>query len=126
MADEKTYYSGFSTTTAHLPGGSFVLTNQELVNADLLNHIYTEYFERPHMPSFGTRIPSLVFEPNDLETKNIIKEDLEKVFDYDPRVSLVDLQIYSLPDNNAIVAIATLFYIELEVTDDLRIEVYSQ
>jgi phage baseplate assembly protein W len=77
------------------------------------------------MPSFGTRIPTLVFEPNDAEVRNIIREDLTKVFEYDPRVKLQNLKVLSLPDNNAIVAIATLFYIELNVAGDLRIEVYS-
>lgn len=78
------------------------------------------------MPSFGTRIPGLVFEPNDAEVQDIIREDLNKVFNYDPRVSLQDLQIYSFPDNNAIVAIATLLYLEMNVTGDLNIEIYSQ
>ena len=121
----KIYYRGFSSKQASLPGGSFTTTNLDCVNNDLMNHIYTEYYERPHMPSFGTRIPSLVFEPNDLQVRNIIKEDLTKVFNYDPRVTLNSLNVYALPDNNAIVAVANLNYIELEVTGDLRIEVYS-
>jgi phage baseplate assembly protein W len=119
------FYKGFSSKKASLPGGSFTTINKETVNADLMNHIYTEYFERPHMPSFGTRIPTLVFEPNDAEVQKIITEDLTKVFNYDPRVSLKNLNVYSLPDNNAIVAVATLHYVELEVTGDLHIEIYS-
>ena len=122
---QKIFYKGFSSRNASKPGGSFTLTNKDLVNEDLLNHIFTEYFERPHMPSFGTRIPSLVFEPNDAQVRAIIEEDLRKVFAYDPRVQLLDLQVMSFPDNNAIVAIANLLYIELKVTGDLKIEVYS-
>ena len=121
----KVYYQGFSSKKASNPHGSFTTINQECVNTDLMNHIFTEYFERPHMPSFGTRIPSLTFEPNDNQVKAIIKEDLTKVFNYDPRVELQDLTIYALPDNNAIIAIATLLYIELQVTGDLKIEIYS-
>jgi phage baseplate assembly protein W len=121
----KIFYKGFSSRNAGTPNGSFSATNKDLVNQDLLNHIFTEYWSRPHMPSFGTRIPTLVFEPNDAEVRNIIREDLTKVFEYDPRVKLQNLKVLSLPDNNAIVAIATLFYIELNVAGDLRIEVYS-
>ncbi len=121
----KIFYKGFSSRSASRPNGAFSLTNKDLVNEDLLNHIYTEYWERPHMPSFGTRIPTLVFEPNDMEVRDIITEDLTNVFEYDPRVQLLDLQVFSLPDNNAIVAVATLLYIELEVTGDLKIEIYS-
>lgn len=121
----KIFYRGFSTRNASKPGGSFTLTNKALVNEDLMNHIFTEYFERPHMPSFGTRIPSLVFEPNDAQVRAIIEEDLRKVFNYDPRVQLQNLQVLSLPDNNAIVAVATLLYLELKVVGDLKIEIYS-
>lgn len=125
MTKQKIFYKGFSSRNASKPGGSFMLTNKELVEEDLLNHIFTEYFERPHMPSFGTRIPSLVFEPNDDQVRKIIDEDLRKVFNYDPRVQLQDLTVTSYPDNNAIVAIANLLYIELNVTGDLKIEIYS-
>lgn len=125
MKQEKIFYKGFSSRNASRPGGSFMLTNKDLVNEDLLNHIFTEYFERPHMPSFGTRIPTLVFEPNDAEVRAIVDEDLRKVFNYDPRVKLQDLTVVSLPDNNAIVALATLMYIELNVVDNLKIEIYS-
>lgn len=125
MATQKIFYKGFSSRNASKPGGSFMLTNKELVEEDLLNHIFTEYFERPHMPSFGTRIPSLVFEPNDAQVRAIIDEDLRKVFNYDPRVQLQDLTVMSLPDNNAIVALANLLYLELNVVDNLKIEIYS-
>lgn len=119
-------YRGFSSAGALAPGGSFTTTNVETVKADLMAHIFTEHYSRPHMPSFGTRIPTLAFEPNDSEVRDIIREDLTMVFEYDPRVKLLDLKIFSLPDNNAIVAIATLRYIELAVTGDFRIDVYSQ
>jgi phage baseplate assembly protein W len=119
------YYRGFSTRNMDQPGGTPTIVNVACVNEDLLNHIYTEYYERPHMPSFGTRIPGLVFEPNDAEVQDIIRQDLTKVFNYDPRVLLQNLQILSFPDLNAIVAIATLLYRELNVVGDLNIQIYS-
>jgi phage baseplate assembly protein W len=122
---KKIFYRGFSTEAASKPGGSFTVINKECVNTDLLNHIFTEFFERPHMPSFGTRIPTLVFEPNDAEVREIIRQDLTKVFNYDPRIDVLNLEVFSLPDNNAIVAIATLLYKELKVQGDLKVEIYS-
>jgi phage baseplate assembly protein W len=122
----KIFYRGFSSKNASKPGGSFTVTNIECVKADLMAHIFTSYYDRPHQPSFGTRIPTLAFEPNDGEVRQIIREDLTKVFNYDPRVKLLSLDIYSLPDNNAIAAIAKLLYIEFDVTGDLRIDIYSQ
>ena len=75
------------------------------------------------MPGFGTRIPSLAFEPIDQRTLNIIDTDLREVFAYDPRVELLDLKIIPMSDNNTILAYASLKYIELGKVDTLHIEV---
>lgn len=121
----KAIYKGFST--AHWKTTkSFTLTNIDLVKQDLLNHIYTIKGERLFMPNFGTRIPLMAFEPNDDATISIIKEDLTEVFNYDPRVKLLSLNVASLPNNNAIIAIANLLYIEFQVTDILNLEVATQ
>lgn len=120
----KVIYKGFSTRN-WIKNKTFSLTNIELVKRDLLNHIYTIKGDRVEMPNFGTRIPVLTFEPNDENTRRVIEEDLTAVFDYDPRVKLISLNVLSLPDNNAIIALADLLYIEFNVTDVLRIEVPS-
>lgn len=118
-------YKGFSTKNWK-KNRTFAVSDFEAVKEDLLNHIFTIKGERAHMPNFGTRIPLLTFEPNDEITRSIIDEDLRTVFDYDPRVQLIALNIMSLPDNNAMIAIADLLYLEFNVTDVLRIEVQSQ
>lgn len=118
-------YKGFSTANWR-KSRSLDINNIDLVKQDLLNHIYTERGERVMMPSFGTRIPAIVFEPNDENTRLIVEEDLTEVFNYDPRVKLISLNVMSLPDNNAIVAIADLLYVEFNVRDNLRIEVPTQ
>jgi phage baseplate assembly protein W len=120
----KAIYRGFSTSN-WIKSKSFGVSNIETVKQDLLNHIYTIKGERVMMPSFGTRIPLLTFEPNDPLTLAIVEEDLKTVFDFDPRVKLIEMKIVSLPDNNAILALADLLYIEFEVRDVLRIEVKS-
>jgi len=118
-------YRGFSTAN-WLVSKSFVLTNIDLVKQDLLNQIYTIKGERVMMPNFGTRIPIMAFEPNDAKTIGIIEEDLTAVFNYDPRVKLLSLNVTALPNNNAIIAAANLLYIEFNVTDVLNIEVPTQ
>lgn len=104
----------------------FSLTDIELVKRDLLNHIFTVKGERVMMPDFGTRIPILAFEPNDEQTLAIVEADLREVFNYDPRVKIISLSVVSLPDNNTILALADLLYVEFNVTDVLKIEVQSQ
>jgi phage baseplate assembly protein W len=121
----KAIYRGFSTAN-WITNSTLGLSNIELVKRDLLNHIYTVKGERVMMPNFGTRIPTLTFEPNDEFTKRIIEEDLTEVFNYDPRVKLIGLNVLSLPDNNSILALADLLYVEFNVRDTLNIEVPSK
>lgn len=118
-------YRGFSFAGWKSRKG-FRLFDIELVKRDLLNHIYTIKGEHRYMPNFGTRIPLLTFEQIDRETLSIVEADLTEVFKYDPRVQLISLSVNALPDNNAILAMADLLYVEFNVRDVLHIEVPSQ
>ena len=100
----------------------------DLVKQDLLNHIYTRRGERKMMPTFGTRIPDMLFEQLDDITMGIIQEDLLTVIDYDPRVEFVPngifetgVEITPLYDENAIIATVNLYYIELDLKEVLHI-----
>lgn len=118
-------YRGFSFA-GWKSRNSFRLYDIELVKRDLLNHIYTIKGEHRYMPNFGTRIPLLTFEQLDQETIDIVETDLNEVFKYDPRVQLISLSVNALPDNNAILAMADLLYVEFNVRDVLHIEIPSQ
>lgn len=119
----KALYRGFSTASQEeTRGRSFSTVNVETVKRDLMNHIYTIPGERVMLPKFGTRIPLMAFEPLDEYSIQIIKDDLKMVIDYDPRVRLIDIAVLPLPDNNAIVALVDIEYIELDVTETLRLD----
>ena len=77
------------------------------------------------MPDFGTRIPLLVYEPNDPQTAEILKEDLETVLANEPRVKVLSLEILSQPDEMSLIALAKVQYIEFDVVRDIRIEINS-
>lgn len=94
-----------------------------LVKLDLLNHIFTRRGERVMMPTFGTRIPDMAFEPLDDITLDIIRNDLLEVFNFDPRVSILDLSIVPNFDENSVVASARLLYIELNLIDNLDLNI---
>jgi len=117
-------YRGFSTVEFE-KSKTMQLTNQDLVKRDLLNYIYTAPGERPHMPDFGTRIPLMTFELLDDITLGIIREDLKKAVTYDPRLRLIDMVVLAIPDNNAIVAAVDLLYVELNITETIRLEFRS-
>lgn len=116
-------YRGFSTAAQLASRGkSFSTIDIETVKRDLLNHIYTIPGERPMMPKFGTRIPLLAFEPMDQQTLKVIEEDLRAVFEYDPRVKLLELSLLPMPDNNAILVLVDVQYVELQVAETMKLE----
>lgn len=119
----KSIYRGFSTATQEeTRGRTFSTADVETVKRDLLNHIYTIPGERVMQPQFGTRIPLMAFEPLDELSTQIIKDDLTMVMNYDPRVRLIDIAVLPLPDNNAIVALVDIEYVQLDVTETLRLD----
>lgn len=116
-------YRGFSTAGhRQRPETGFLTVDFETVKRDLMNHIYTLKGERVMMPSFGTRIPEMAFEPLDQDTLKIIEDDLRAVVDYDPRVELIEIAVQALPSNNAVVAWLDLRYLELNTTETLKLE----
>lgn len=119
-----TQYHGFSTAQYLSTKQDMTLTDIAIVKRDLMNHIFTRRGERRMMPNFGTTIPELLFEPIDANTVNAVRDQLTYVFNYDPRVRVVELAVYAVPDMNGIIASAVLQYVELEVVDrfDLHIE----
>ena len=75
------------------------------------------------MPTFGTSVPSLVFEPLDEFTTEVLEEELRRVIEYDPRVSLMSLDLAADPDRYSVSVNIRLFYIELEITDDFELNI---
>ena len=122
----KKYYKGFSTRDYEMSGGSFEIFNVKVIEEDLLNEILTIRGECLYMPKFGTRIPILTFEPNDAESLDIVREDITNVINNDPRVSLLELDVQSSPDQNLILAVAKINYIEFNVVKDLNLTVGSR
>lgn len=112
-------YKGFSTHNYNTRGGTFKVTDVDLVNLDILSHIYTETNERVMMPGFGTIVPTMPFEPLTDRLVDRLYSDLHRVIDYDPRVELIEMVIVPYYDDNSLVASVSLRYIELDVTDRL-------
>jgi len=116
-------YRGFSTLKFLETRNTFLTVNKETVKRDLMNHLYTIKGERPHRPDFGTRIPLLAFEPLDDKTLQIVRDDLRSVFEFDPRVKLLDMTVLAAPDNNMIIAFVDILYIQLNVKETLKLDV---
>jgi len=122
MTAKNGLYRGFSSFEFENTG-SFRINDIELIKLDLLNHIFTRRGERVMMPTFGTIIPDLVFEPLDEETIDQIESELRLVFDYDPRVELLDLVVTPDIDSNAVTAAVRILCIELDTVELMNLNI---
>lgn len=122
MTAREGLYRGYSSFEFESTG-SFKINDIELIKLDLLNHIFTRRGERVMMPRFGTIIPDLVFEPLDDETTEQVDSELRQVFDYDPRVELLQLDTVPDYDNNAVTASARIRCIELDTTELMNLNI---
>ena len=120
------FYKGFSTRTYEATGQRFALYDVACIQEDLMNEIFTIKGERVHMPTYGTRVPLLTFEPNDQDTADILQEDVETVIKHDPRVELLNIDILQAVDKQALICVAKVRYKEFDVVQDLYIEVNSR
>ncbi len=117
-----TTYIGFSSYEFQ-KNKTFLLTDIPLIELDLLNQIFTRRGSRVMMPTFGTRIPELVFEPLDETTISDIENELLTVFNFDPRVSLLNLTVTPNFSTNSVSAVAILNYVELNLTQPFQLNI---
>lgn len=115
-------YKGYSSFEFE-KNKTFTLRDVEIVKLDLLNHIFTQRGTRVMMPTFGTIIPELTFEPLDTDTLDELYEQVKSVLDFDPRVEIIKLVIVPDYDMNSVVVEASLFYIELDTVDDFNLNI---
>ena len=111
-------YKGISTVNNDF--GSIKLTDTDLIKRDLLNHFYTRIGERIMRPSFGSVIWDYLMEPEDPETQEIIKEDIERIINSDPRVEFQETNLLVL--DHTIQAEVKIKYKLLNSEDTLFLE----
>lgn len=115
-------YRGFSSYQFQAQK-RFRIYDVDLVKLDLLNHIFTRRGSRVMMPNFGTIIPEIAFEPLDESTIDLVASEVKRVIDYDPRVSLIDMEVNPIYDENRLTVAARVFYVELDREDDLFLNI---
>lgn len=115
-------FKGFST--ADKIRAPYTLVNEDLVKQDLMNQFYTRKGERVMRPEYGTIIYDLLMEPNIPEVEEIVKEDIERIIDSDPRVKLSDINI--LVGDHSIRAEVKVDFVMLDSTETLYLDYVSQ
>lgn len=77
-------YKGFSTISSDTE--SYSLYDLALIKQDIINHFHIRQGERLENPTFGTIIWDILFEPLTEDLKNLVKQNVETIINYDPRV----------------------------------------
>jgi phage baseplate assembly protein W len=94
-------------------------TGYNAIIASLKNLINTNFYERPFNPKLGSNIRGLLFEPLDPLTGTVLQKELKILIDnYEPRVSVRDIQVVADYDRNAYQV--TLTFFTVNSTEPLR------
>jgi phage baseplate assembly protein W len=70
-------------------------------------------------PDYGTRIYEYLFDPFDDYTRSAIMEDAVRVIQAEPRVELVNIDVYR--DEHALTVLITLLFKPEAVTEELYV-----
>ena len=69
-------------------------TNADAIKQSLRNLILTERTERPYQPHIGSKIWSLLFEPIDVVTEELLKQTIkETISNCEPRVNVIQISV---------------------------------
>jgi phage baseplate assembly protein W len=85
------FYKGFSSvdeTTSNTQ-----LYDFDLIKQDIINHFRTKRGERLMNPAFGSIIWDLLMEPLTPEVRTALKDDIDKICTFDPRVTPTQMDI---------------------------------
>ena len=83
-------YKGFSTYNRNK---KFSITDLDLIKQDLFNHFNIRRGEKLMNPNFGTIVWDLLFEPLTEEVKKALSDDVRKIVNLDPRISVELIKI---------------------------------
>jgi phage baseplate assembly protein W len=111
-------YRGFSTVSRSTE--NFALFDFELIKQDLLNHFYIRQGERLMNPAYGTIIWDLIFEPLTPEIQNIILQNVNEIFNSDPRVTAKSIVI--TPYDTGLEIQCTLEYLLYNIQEKMRLQ----
>lgn len=112
MATNK-FYSDLDLRFQTQPGKKDVSMSydDQAVIRSVKNLLLTRPFERPFNPLLGSQIDSLLFEPASPLTASLLEDEIIRtITNYEPRVSIVSVDVSVYADQNAYNA-TMIFYI---------------
>ena len=77
--------------------------DENAIKQSIRNLVLTNHYERRFHPEIGSQVSSLLFEPNTpMLNAMLTRAIINTIQNHEPRVVLMDVQINSNPDNNAV------------------------
>jgi len=116
---QRRLFIGFSTQDMQGKRG-WSVSDIDLVKRDLLNEFMTRKGERVMLPTYGTIIWDLLFEPFTDSTKAAVVSDVTRIVGHDPRVILQSTNV-STSIHGIMVAIE-LKYVPFDVVGTFSLE----
>ena len=96
-----TYYRSFVNSFDRNPltGLIATVTNEDSVKQSLQNLILTNIYERYEQPYIGSKLQSLLFDPMDAITEDLIKDTItETIVQCEPRCELIAVKVLANSD----------------------------
>lgn len=81
-------------------GKKYRTVDSELVIQDFINALNIPQGQKPGRPDYGTSLWSFIFEPNTLDTRTQLENEIRRVAEMDPRLTLTTLETF--PQENGI------------------------
>jgi phage baseplate assembly protein W len=111
-------YRGFSTISKATQ--NFALYDFELIKQDLMNNFHVRQGERLMNPTYGTVIWDLLFEPLTDQVKHLILEDVNRIFNNEPRVSAGNIVV--TPYDTGLQIQCNLTYLLYNIQDRMKLQ----
>ena len=109
MATLKKIYSDLDLTFARNPGTGDVSISydEQAVIRSVRNLLMTNFYERPFQPTLGSNLNAFLFEQISAITASSIETEIKNVVNnFEPRVSIDNVEVVAIEDANA-------FYVNL-------------
>jgi len=97
----------------------FKLTDFELARQDLFNYFNIRKGEKLMNPNFGTIIWDMLFEPYNMAVKDAISEDIKRIVNYDPRISVESIDVHE--QELGIIIELTIVFVPTNQVDTMRL-----
>jgi len=90
-------------------------TDEEAIKTSLRNLISTKNYERPFHPEIGCQIFSLLFENFSSVTSHVMRKTIQDVVNkFEPRVDILDVEVFETSDENSLNVTLTFKIINTE------------